>query len=240
MKKIKIAFLFPFVMFFCSYIFPYVNYFEQGKKFYFQKEFTLAKLSFEYAIQEGITNEELLLYLGNSCVSVKDFTNAIKYLKEGLKYSSLRKFVFLYNLGCIYYMLKDYNNSYDHFRLSYESNPSFSKAHWLAGMASLRKKDINTTIKEWETYITMEPNGEESENIKKALKYLKEKPEEVLKLLEEMEKKLQLQAQPKPEEKKEEEIIDISKILESLPEEVQPKVREKPLKEEKSLEEVEK
>lgn len=145
---------------------------EKGKSYYYSGKFELAKLSFEKALR-SVTNEEILLMLGNSYLATGDYKKAIEAFRHG-KTISQREWVFEFNLGYTYYVLRDYTNSLRSFLAVREKVPMFGKTYWFGGMSALRVVDISTTVELWEKYLEIEPRGEESENIRKALALLKE------------------------------------------------------------------
>ncbi|MFN4244580.1 MAG: tetratricopeptide repeat protein [Brevinematia bacterium] len=145
---------------------------EKGKKYYFSGNFELAKLSFERAIKTT-TNDELLLMLGNTYLATGDYKKAIETFKSGMILSS-KEWVFEFNLAYSHYVMRDFTNSLNYFLSVIDKSPKFSKSYWFGGMASLRMINIPTTITLWEKYLEISPNGEESENIRKALALLKE------------------------------------------------------------------
>lgn len=145
---------------------------EKGKNYYFSGNFEMAKLSFERVLKTT-TNDDILLMLGNSYLATGEYKKAIQTFQIGAQRSS-KNWVFEFNLGYAYYVIGDYSNSITYFLSAKEKSPNFSKTYWFGGMASLRIIDIDTTINLWEKYLEIAPNGEESDNIRKALALLKE------------------------------------------------------------------
>ncbi|MGC8766332.1 MAG: tetratricopeptide repeat protein [Brevinematia bacterium] len=150
------------------------DFFQKGKEYYFSGNFEMAKLSFEKSLRQGFTNEELILMLGNSYMATGEIEKSISTFVKGLELFSDKSWVFEFNLGYAYYVFKDYTNSFKYLSRVIESNPSFSKTYWFGGMASLRMLDIDSTINLWERYLQIDPNGEESDNIRKAIALLKD------------------------------------------------------------------
>ncbi len=146
--------------------------FEKAKNYYFSGNFELAKMSLEKIIKTT-TNDEILLMLGNTYLATGDYKKAIEIFKNATLISK-KEWVFEFNLAYSYYAIKDFTNSLNYFISVINKYPKFSKTYWFGGMSALRVIDINTTINLWEKYLELSPNGEESENIRKALSLLKE------------------------------------------------------------------
>lgn len=145
---------------------------EKAKSYYYSSNFEMAKILLERVIKTT-TNDEILLMLGNSYLATKDYKKAAETFKSGVILGQ-KTWVFEFNLGYAYYTSKDYSNSLFYFNLVKDKVPNFSKIYWYGGMASVRLLDVDTTINFWERYLQLSPNGEESENIRKALALLKE------------------------------------------------------------------
>lgn len=150
------------------------EFFDKGKGYYLSGNFEMAKLSFEQALRRGFTNDELILMLGNSYMATGEKEKATSIFLKGLEFRNDRSWVFEFNLGYAYYVFRDYTNSFRYFSRVIESNPSFSRTYWFGGMASLRMLDVDSTINLWEKYLQIDPNGDESDNIRKAISLLKE------------------------------------------------------------------
>lgn len=145
---------------------------EKAKSYYYSSNFEMAKILLERIIKTT-TNDEILLMLGNSYLATKDYKKAVETFKSGVMFGQ-KTWVFEFNLGYAYYASKDYSNSLFYFNIVKDKVPNFSKTYWYGGMSSLRLLDIDTTIDFWERYLQISPNGEEAENIRKALALLKE------------------------------------------------------------------
>ncbi|MCX8096369.1 MAG: tetratricopeptide repeat protein [Spirochaetes bacterium] len=145
---------------------------EKAKSYYYSSNFEMAKILLERIIKTT-TNDEILLMLGNSYLATKDYKKAVEIFKSGVIIGQ-KTWVFEFNLGYAYYTSKDYSNSLFYFNLVKDKAPNFSKTYWYGGMSSLRLLDADTTINFWERYLQISPDGEESENIRKALALLKE------------------------------------------------------------------
>lgn len=147
------------------------DFYSKATNFYYNKNFDMAKIVLEKLIKET-TNEEILLMLGNSYMVTGEFDKAITTFKEGILLEQM-DWVFTFNTAYAYYLKKEYTNSLSYFRQTISKNPSFPKSYWFGGMASINILDVDTTISMWEKYLEIAPNGEESENIRKALELLK-------------------------------------------------------------------
>ncbi|MCX8028649.1 MAG: hypothetical protein N2712_01470 [Brevinematales bacterium] len=144
---------------------------DKGRNHYYSGNFEMAKVFLERAYK-SITNDEIILMLGNSYLATKDYKKALEIFKTGTMFSS-RDWIFEFNLAYLYYVSGDFSNSVKHFISVRDKNPKFPKTYWFGGMSSIMLLDVDTTISLWEDYLRLAPNGEESDNIRKALELLK-------------------------------------------------------------------
>jgi len=163
------------IVFIFSSLYPTLSYgsefYTKATNLYYNRNFDMAKIVLEKLLKEE-TNEEILLMLGNSYMATGEVDKAITTFKEGIILSKM-DWVFMFNTGYAYYLKKDYTNSLNYFHQCISKNSSFSKSYWYGGMASINMLDVATTISLWGKYLEIDPNGEESENIRKALELLK-------------------------------------------------------------------
>jgi len=151
--------------------------FQLGLQHYNNKKFLLAIGSFKKTIESGINNEKVYFYLGNSYAFIENYDKAIESLKYAYEFASDNEFksLILHNLGYVYYLKKDYKKCINNLNMAYQINTNLNQVFWYKGMAFFKLKDKNNTILEWERYLELEPNGKESDNIRRALAILKAK-----------------------------------------------------------------
>ncbi len=151
--------------------------FDKGLELYFSKKFLMAVGSFRKAIEGGLQNEKVYFYLGNSYAFIENYDKAIESLKMASELSENQKFksLAIHNLAYVYYLKKDYKKCINHLNMAYSINTNLNQVFWYKGMAFYKLKDKNNTIIEWERYLELAPDGEESDNIRRALAILKSK-----------------------------------------------------------------
>ncbi|MCX7821156.1 MAG: hypothetical protein N2258_05710 [Brevinematales bacterium] len=153
------------------------NDFERGLELYASKKFLMAAGSFKKAIDSGFQNEKVYFYLGNSYAFIENYDKAIENLKMANELSENQKFksLAIHNIGYVYYLKKDYKKCINYLNMAYSINTNLNQVFWYKGMAFYKLKDKDNTIIEWERYLELAPNGEESDNIRRALAILKSK-----------------------------------------------------------------
>ncbi len=227
--RIKIVF---FLLFLCGTGFSFQSNpdFEKGLELYSAKKFLMAAGSFRKAIDAGFHNEKVYFYLGNSYAFIENYDKAIESLKMSVELSENDKFksLVLHNIGYVYYLKKDYKKCINYLNMSYSINTNLVQVFWYKGMAYYKLKDKENTIKEWEEYLMLAPDGEESDNIRKALLILKskdfsfEKDGDKIKVSDGISDKQKIEVLP---------LIDVEGVLEEIKPEDKGKVSDEELEE---------
>ncbi len=150
------------------------NY-SKGLSYYSQKKFLLAIGSFKKAIDDGYQDPKMNFLLGNSYVNNEDYDKALEQYKisSGLADNAVFQSIITHNMGYVYFLKKDYKTAIDYFNKSYLENSNLVQTFWYKGMAYYKMRDKTNTINEWENYLDKAPNGQESDNIRRALAILK-------------------------------------------------------------------
>lgn len=152
------------------------DFFEKGLGFYKEKRFLLAIGAFKNAVEMGSKDPRLYLLLGNSYVGIDDYDKAIESYKKGLQSPLPMAYygVYSFNLGYAYGLKKLYSQAIATFDQALAYDMSLTHAYWYKGMLYYQLRDRTNTIREWETYLTVNPNGPQSENIRRALELLRD------------------------------------------------------------------
>jgi len=179
MKRRK-SFLIAVFLTFCIIQYSFSNYddlLEKAKSFYQQQKFQVSRELFEIVLQnEPLTfDDEACLMLGNIYDNTGNFKKAIELYQRGIEITNIeRKIVFQINLAQAY----RHNNENEKSLKLLESIQSVSDKYpeilLYQGMSFFELRKKNDTIKVWEAYLVKIPNGEQSENIRKAIAYLKD------------------------------------------------------------------
>ena len=147
----------------------------KGIRYYSENKFLLAIGSFKKAIGDGLNDPKVYFFLGNSYANNGDNDKAIEQFKLSLELADdpVLQSLITHNIGYVYYLMKDYKSSIDYLSRAYQMNSNLVQSFWYEGMAYYRLKDKANTIKEWEEYLDKDPQGPQSDNIRKALDILK-------------------------------------------------------------------
>lgn len=149
----------------------------EGLNLYREKKFLLAMGKFKKLVDNGIQDDKLFFYLANCYAVIDNYDKALEYLKYANELSKESGFqsIVLHNIGYVYYLKKNYTLAIKYYNMAYSINAKLTQTFWFKGMAYFNLKDKENTINEWEKYLELEPEGKESDNIRKALAILKSK-----------------------------------------------------------------
>lgn len=149
--------------------------FDSGLSYYTNNKFLLSIGAFKQAIQAGYPDAKVYFYLGNAYINIDNKEKAIEYYD--MAYENSTDFELqasaLYNKAYVYHLQEDYETAILYYDMAYELNSSLSEVYWLKGMAYYLLRDKDSVISEWETYLTLAPEGEESDDIRAFLELLK-------------------------------------------------------------------
>ena len=149
--------------------------YKKGVQYYLEKKFLLAIGSFKSAIESGYQDAKAYFYLANAYVANQDYEKALdqyKYALEAANNNDLLGSVY-FNMGYVYDLKKDYKKAIELFNKAYSVNTNLPQTYWLKGNEYYRLRDKDSTITEWETYLNVQPQGAQSDNIRRALAILK-------------------------------------------------------------------
>lgn len=149
--------------------------FRKGVQYYLEKKFLLAIGSLKSAIESGYQDAKAYFYLANAYVANQDYEKALdqyRYALEAANNGDLLGLVY-FNMGYVFDLKKDYKKAIEYFNKAYSVNTNLHQTYWLKGNEFYRLRDRTNTISEWESYLTVQPEGRQSENIRKALAILK-------------------------------------------------------------------
>ncbi len=135
----------------------------------------MAISSFKKALEAGYQDPKLNFYLANAYVNNEEFDKAIEQYRVAYEMADSQSFqaIISHNIGYTYFLKKDFRRAIDYLNKAYQLDSKLVQVFWFKGMAYYRLKDKPNTIKEWEEYLVLAPNGKESDNIRKALMILK-------------------------------------------------------------------
>ena len=148
----------------------------KGLQFYKESKYLLAIGSLKAALDSGYQDYKVHMLLANSYLQAnEDLDKALEHYKFALELAGKPDLqgVFYYNIGQLYNAKKEYQKSIDSLNMAYQYNSQLEDVFWFKGMNYYEMKNKESTISEWEKYLTIQTNGPESENIRKALAILK-------------------------------------------------------------------
>jgi tetratricopeptide (TPR) repeat protein len=176
-KGFKIFLAFCFIVVFVSS--GFANHgeadFTLGMSYYKQRRFLLSIGSFQKAIDAGYREPEVYFYLANAFREIESLDSAIQNYQLAIDMSRNNRFrsTAMVNLANAYYAKRDFTNAIQTLNRAYNLNRNLGQVFWFKGLAYFRLHDKTNTIKEWENYLALLPDGEQSDNIRKILAILK-------------------------------------------------------------------
>lgn len=150
--------------------------FQRGLHLYGNGDFQAAVSYMEEARQREPRNPQVYFYLGNSYFQLDQLDEAIITYTAGLSFAA-NKGRFFYNLGNCYYLKNNYAFAADMYAKALEHDPELVQSHLNAGNAFYRMGAYRDTIVQWETYLAKNPRTPQYAEIKKAIAYLKGRPD---------------------------------------------------------------
>jgi Tfp pilus assembly protein PilF len=127
-----------------------------------QKKWKDAQGALEKAIQQDPKAAEAYSQLGSSLLQQKDYPGAEKALNQALQINPDASSAPLthYNLATAYFSAGQWQGAEPHAAKTIAATPEFALAHWLMAQIMLKKGDGQGAIKEFQTYLKLEPNGQ--------------------------------------------------------------------------------
>lgn len=159
----------------------------KAKQFYLNNKFYLAKDLYEKVLNKHPLNfnAEACLILGNIYDHQGQFALAIKLYERGIELSNepKQKIVLYLNLAQSYRHAKKYVKSLEILQKVIQHADKHPEIFLYRGMAYFQLRNKDKTIENWETYLVKVPYGDQSDTIRKAIKWLRKPnfkwPEEI-------------------------------------------------------------
>jgi tetratricopeptide (TPR) repeat protein len=127
-----------------------------------QKKWKDAQGALEKAIQQDPKAAEAYVQLGSSLLQQKDYPGAEKALNQALQINPDASSAPMthYNLATAYFSSGQWQDAEPHAAKTIAATPDFALAHWLMAQIMLKKGDGQGAIKEFQTYLKLDPNGQ--------------------------------------------------------------------------------
>lgn len=154
---------------------PGYSDYQTGINYYQTQKFLLSIGAFKKAIGAGLTDPEVYFYLGNAYLNNQDYVKSIDSYQKAFENSLKIEFqaAVIHNMAYAYYLENDYTNAIKYFNHAYSLDNHLNQTFWFKGMAYYLLHNREGVIREWESYLTAAPVGEQSDNIRAALAIIK-------------------------------------------------------------------
>jgi tetratricopeptide (TPR) repeat protein len=154
---------------------PGYSDYQTGIGYYETQKFLLSIGAFKKAIGAGMNDPEVYFYLGNAYLNNQDYAKSIDSYQKAFENSLKIDFqaAVIHNMAYAFYLEKDFTNAIKYFNHAYSLDGRLNQTFWFKGMAYYQLRNREGVIREWESYLTAAPVGEQSDNIRAALAIIK-------------------------------------------------------------------
>ncbi len=157
--------------------------FEAGEKLFMQNKPREAKSKLETALVKDNSNEKIYLYLGIIYEQLNDPVGAINILRRGLLITKNIKDMFYFNIGNNYFQQGDNTLADKNYTLAIAENSVYAPAYLNRANARVRLIKYPEAIEDYETYLRLEPDTWQREDIERLIALLRQSIDEHKNLL---------------------------------------------------------
>ncbi|MBR0155520.1 MAG: tetratricopeptide repeat protein, partial [Treponema sp.] len=144
-----------------------------GTKLFMQNEPSKAIPVLEAELRQSGANPDLYNYLGIAYSQVGNFQKSIEVYQKGLEVLGTNKKVLYYNQGNAYYKLQNFEKAADCYSMTIVADPDFSFSYLNRANSYLKLNRLDECMKDYETYLDLNPSDPQSENIRRLLDLLR-------------------------------------------------------------------
>jgi tetratricopeptide (TPR) repeat protein len=148
--------------------------FESGEKLFMQNKPHEAKVQLETALVRDSGNEKIYLYLGIIYEQLQDSISAIDILRKGLLVAKNIKDLLYFNIGNNYFKQGDNTLADKNYTLAIAENSLLAAAYLNRANARIRLVKYPEAIEDYETYLRLEPDTWQREQIEKLIALLRQ------------------------------------------------------------------
>jgi tetratricopeptide (TPR) repeat protein len=157
--------------------------FETGEKLFMQNKPREAKPALETALLRDSNNEKIYYYLGLIYEQLNDPAKSIDILRRGLLVATDLKDQFYFNIGINYFNQGDNILADKNYSLAIAENSVFASAYLNRANVRVRMIKYQDAIDDYKTYLRIDPNSPQREEIEKLIRLLQQSIDEQKDLL---------------------------------------------------------
>jgi tetratricopeptide (TPR) repeat protein len=148
--------------------------FKKAVKYFYQKKLEMAEILLQEEVKKNPENSQAYSYLGDIFFEKKRYDGALNLYMKSLEIDPKGAENY-FRMGQIYYYKKDSDKAIDNFNLSYKLDKRLKFAYYHIGLSYLMlKRDKNSTIDNWETFLKIAPEDVQYEKIRRAIELLRD------------------------------------------------------------------
>ena len=163
---------FAFIIFLAS-SFAFAQEMSPGTKLFMQNEPSRAIPVLESELRQPGANPELYNFLGIAYSQMGNFQKAVEVYQKGLEVLGSDKKVLYYNQGNAYYKLSSFDKAAECYSMTIVADPDFSYSYLNRANSYLKLNRLDECMKDYETYLDLNPTDPQSDNIRRLLDLLR-------------------------------------------------------------------
>jgi len=146
----------------------------EGQNFLEKMDYELSGQAFQEIIT--LNPDDFRGYFGMAMLHLRkrNYDVALKYFSKTLDCNPIYMETFC-NIAYIYIQKDDYNQAMRYLEMALDVEPSYSKLHYLKGLVYYKKGQEKEALLEFKHYIKVDPGGEYSVEIQKAIENMGKK-----------------------------------------------------------------
>ena len=148
--------------------------FARGEELFMQNRPQEALRFLEAAVNEDPAHVQAFLYLGIVFLQLNRVDDAIATYRRILPRGGSETARIAYNLGNAYFVNGNFESARRYFTLSIENNPAYAPAFLNRANALVRMGDFSAALADYETYISLERNSRQREQITRLMAFIRE------------------------------------------------------------------
>ena len=150
------------------------NSFALGEDLFLHNRPQEALRHLELATREDPAHVQAFLYLGIVYKQLNRIDDAIAVYQQILPRSGLEAARVIYNLGNALFMKGEHAEARFYYTQALELDPSFVAAYLNRGNSLIRTGDLDNAIRDYETYLMMDPGSSQREQILRLITFIRE------------------------------------------------------------------
>lgn len=206
MKKMRFL-SFCTIFFALAVVYAHSDVVEEAAELFMEDKPSEAVPLLRRAVQEQPENADLYLYLGIAHEQMEEWPQAVEAYERGLAVGDKRS-TFLFNIGNNYSRMGEQAKAVEAYTKAIEEDEDAAEAYLNRANVRVKGGEYPSALEDYRTYLSLEPNARQKENIQRMISLLSEK----MRVAEERRKEEERERRER--EKRQQELLD--DVLNSL------------------------